>query len=76
MYVCICNAIRESDLRAAVRANRSGAGRSGACRSGASVEALYASLGRTPQCRQCRDEAEDVIADELVCAGMSMAAAA
>ena len=52
MYVCICNAIREKDLRAAARC----------CRDGA--EDLYARLGRTPQCRQCLDEATEIVADE------------
>ena len=52
MYVCICNAIRESDLRCAARR----------CRG--SAEAVYAALGRTPQCRQCLDEAEEIIAEE------------
>ena len=52
MYVCICNAIREKDLRAATRC----------CRDGA--EGLYARLGRTPQCRQCLDEATEIVADE------------
>ena len=52
MYVCICNAIREKDLRAAARC----------CRDNA--EALYARLGRTPQCGQCLDEAEHIVAEE------------
>ena len=52
MYVCICNAIREKDLRAAARC----------CRDGA--EDLYARLGRTPQCRQCLDDAIEIVADE------------
>jgi bacterioferritin-associated ferredoxin len=52
MYICICNAIREKDLRAAARC----------CRDGA--EELYARLGRTPQCRQCLDEADDIVAEE------------
>ena len=52
MFVCVCNAIREKDLRAAARC----------CRDGA--EDLYARLGRTPQCRQCLDEATDIVADE------------
>ena len=52
MYVCICNAIREKDLRAAARC----------CRDGA--EDLYARLGRTPQCRQCLDEADHIVAEE------------
>lgn len=51
MYVCICNAIREKDLRSAARS----------C--GGSAEALYAALGKTPQCRQCLDEAEEIVAD-------------
>jgi len=64
MYVCICNAIRETDLRCAAR------------RCSGSAEAIYASLGRTPQCRQCLDDAEDIIAQEAACAGMPVAAAA
>ena len=52
MYVCICNAIREKDLRAAARC----------CRDGA--EELYARLGRIPQCRQCLDEADHIVAEE------------
>ncbi|MGD9811451.1 MAG: bacterioferritin-associated ferredoxin [Sphingobium sp.] len=52
MYICICNAIREADLRQAARASRGDA------------EKLYASLGCNPQCRQCLDEAEDIVADE------------
>ncbi len=62
MYVCICNAIKESDLRAAAR-----------CCQG-DAEALYASLGRTPQCRQCLDEAEEIIADELLGEGVAASA--
>jgi bacterioferritin-associated ferredoxin len=52
MYVCICNAIRESQLRAAARVT---AGR---------VEELYAALGRTPKCRQCLGNAAEIIAEE------------
>ena len=52
MYVCICNAIRESDLREAARA-RPGC-----------AETLYASLGRTPTCRQCLSDAAAIIQDE------------
>lgn len=62
MYVCICNAIKESDLRSAARC----------CRGDA--EALYASLGRTPQCRQCLDEAEEIIADEVLSEGVGASA--
>lgn len=56
MYVCICNAIRECELRKAARASRGDA------------EALYAKLGRPPQCRQCIDDADDIIADERLSA--------
>lgn len=64
MYVCICNAIRENDLRCAARR----------CRG--SAEAIYGALGRTPQCRQCLDDAEDIIADELSSCDTGMAEAA
>ena len=64
MYVCICNAIRESDLRSAARR----------CRGNA--EAVYAALGRTPQCRQCLDEAEDIIAEEDHASGAGFSVAA
>ena len=53
MFVCICNAIRECDLREAARQ---------CCSSGS--EAIYARLGHEPQCRQCLDEADQVIAEE------------
>jgi bacterioferritin-associated ferredoxin len=52
MYVCICNAIRESELRAT---SRIVAG---------SAEQLYAALGRTPKCRSCLDRAAAIIGDE------------
>ncbi|MGF7154655.1 (2Fe-2S)-binding protein [Novosphingobium gossypii] len=64
MYVCICNAIRETELRCAARR----------CRGNA--EAIYGAIGRPPQCRQCLDEAEDIIADEHASAGMGISAAA
>ena len=51
MYICVCNAIRERDLRAVARS----------CAGPA--ESLYAALGKIPQCRQCLDEAEDVVAE-------------
>jgi bacterioferritin-associated ferredoxin len=52
MYVCICNAIRETDLRAAAR-DRPGC-----------AETLYETLGRTPKCRQCLDDAATIIHEE------------
>lgn len=63
MYVCICNAIKETDLRAAAR-----------CCQG-NAEALYASLGRMPQCRQCLEEAEEIIAEELLGGELAVATA-
>jgi bacterioferritin-associated ferredoxin len=52
MYVCICNAIRECELRKAAR------------QCAGDAEAIYSSLGRPPQCRQCIEEAQDIILEE------------
>jgi len=52
MYVCICNAIRETDLRCAARTSR------------CDVEGLYARMGKRPQCAQCLEDAEDIVAEE------------
>ena len=52
VYVCICNAIRESELRRA------------ACHVSGNAEACYAALGKQPQCGQCLDEAEMVLHEE------------
>jgi len=52
MYVCVCNAIRDSELRHAAR------------RVEGDVEAVYASLGCEPQCCMCLDEAEEIIVEE------------
>ena len=49
MYVCICNAIRESDLKVAAR-----------CTGGDAVS-VYAALGKKPNCGQCLDDAQDLI---------------
>ncbi len=51
MYVCICNAIRESELREAARSLHGDA------------EMLYISLGFEPQCRQCLADAEKIVAE-------------
>jgi bacterioferritin-associated ferredoxin len=52
MVVCHCNAIRESDVREAVR-------------SGAQCPiSAYASLGRRPRCGQCLPFARELIAEE------------
>jgi bacterioferritin-associated ferredoxin len=52
MYVCVCNAIRESEFRRAAR-----------CEDG-DAETVYATLGKAPQCRQCLEEADELLADE------------
>ena len=62
MYVCICNAIRENDLRRAAR------------RCGGDAEAVYAAIGKRPNCRQCLDEAEEVIFEERVAGSIPAAA--
>lgn len=49
MIVCVCNAIRESDLREAVR---DGAGCPGSA---------YARYGRRPKCGQCLPFARSII---------------
>lgn len=49
MYICICNAIRETDLRQAATS----------CEGDA--EATYATLGKRPNCGQCLDEAQEII---------------
>lgn len=52
MVVCICNAIREKDVRAAARQG---------CDSPTSA---YATLGRRPRCGQCVPFAREIIASE------------
>lgn len=52
MYVCICNCIRETELRSAARVRPS------AC-----AKQLYASMGKEPQCCQCLDDAGEIIAE-------------
>ena len=52
MYICICNAIRECELRQVAR------------RCSGDAESVYTQLGKRPQCRQCLDEAEHVLFDE------------
>ena len=51
MYICICNAIREPDLRSA------------AVHCTGDAESVYALLGKRPQCRQCLELAETIIGD-------------
>lgn len=52
MYICICNAIREDDLRKA------------ALTSGGDAEATYATLGKRPNCGQCLGKAGLIIEQE------------
>jgi bacterioferritin-associated ferredoxin len=50
MIVCVCNAIREKDLREAARCGRE------------RPSDVYARLGRKPKCGQCLPFAQDIIA--------------
>jgi bacterioferritin-associated ferredoxin len=52
MYVCICNAIRETELRAA------------ALKCAGGPDEVYAALGKIPQCAQCFDDATEILIDE------------
>lgn len=52
MYVCICNAIRETTLRCAART----------CPG--DVDTVYESLGKAPQCGQCLDDAAEILIEE------------
>lgn len=63
MYTCICNAIRESDLRQAARQH------------GGDAESVYAKLGKRPNCGHCLEEAEDLIAEERAGLAARLAAA-
>jgi len=56
MVVCICNAIREKDLKAALR--------EGAAR----PSEVYARLGRRPKCGQCLSFAQTIINAECATA--------
>jgi bacterioferritin-associated ferredoxin len=55
MFICICNAIRESDLRSAARRREGDA------------ESLYQTLGHQPRCRQCLTTAQQIVAAERNC---------
>ena len=52
MIVCVCNAIREDDVR---KAAREGAG----C-----TRSVYRAIGRKPRCGQCLPFAKEIIAAE------------
>ena len=52
MYICICNTIRETDLRRA------------ALHHPGDADAVYAALGKAPQCGQCLDDAACILIEE------------
>lgn len=52
MYICICNAIRETELRQA------------ALSSNGDAEATYATLGKRPNCGQCLAKAGKILDEE------------
>ena len=52
MYVCVCNAIRECELRQAARQVPGDA------------DAVFAALGKVPQCGQCLDDAAHTLIEE------------
>ena len=62
MYICVCNAIRECELRRA------------ALRAAGDAEAVYASLGKKPNCGQCLDDADEIILEERALAAIPFAA--
>ncbi|KLI64303.1 (2Fe-2S)-binding protein [Aurantiacibacter marinus] len=53
MYTCICNAIRECELRKAARQYQTGG-----------AESVYAKLGKRPNCGHCLEDAQDIIEEE------------
>lgn len=52
MYVCICNAIKESELRSAAR------------KVSGDAEEVYAALGCQVNCGQCLMDAEGILFEE------------
>jgi bacterioferritin-associated ferredoxin len=52
VYICICNAVRETEFRNCARHVAGGA------------EAVMKSLGKQPQCGQCLCEAEEIFLEE------------
>jgi bacterioferritin-associated ferredoxin len=52
VYICVCNAIRECELRRAAQHVPGDA------------EAVYAALGKRPNCGQCLVEADGIIDEE------------
>lgn len=62
MYICICNAIRESELRKLAR------------KTSGDAEAVYAALGKKPNCGTCLSEADAVLFEERLLNCKSVAA--
>ncbi|ANY20938.1 BFD-like [2Fe-2S] binding domain protein [Tsuneonella dongtanensis] len=62
MYVCVCNAIRECELRRA------------ALRTAGDAEAVYAALGKRPNCGTCLAEADAIVFEERELAAIPYAA--
>ena len=62
MYICVCNAIRECELRKA------------ALRCAGDAETVYASLGKRPNCGQCLEEADQIVEHERELARIPLAA--
>ncbi len=52
MYICICNAIRETELRRVAQ------------KTNGDAEAAYACLGKRPNCGQCLADAEAILFEE------------
>lgn len=52
MYVCICNAIRENELRRI------------APHSSGDAEAVFAAMGKRPNCGSCLDDADAILFEE------------
>ena len=52
MYVCICNAIKETELRQMAR------------KTCGDAESAYAALGKRPNCGTCLKEADAILFEE------------
>lgn len=63
MYICICNAIREADLRRVAR------------RCPGNAEACYGAIGKQPSCGTCLDRADDIVLEEREAAFETLSAA-
>lgn len=62
MFICVCNAIRDCELRRA------------ALKTCGDAESVYAALGKRPSCGQCLDEADQIIFEERELATTDLAA--